>query len=185
MARGSRRRGMTRPQRRYHDRINSGDPPRVAEVFEEITGRPLTMPERPRDHSVWSAHAEMPPDEEIARLILECRGNMAAVCRAIGCARNTLRQYIEANPELLVVLGDARETILDEAEDVLAQRALAGETSELIFLLKTRGGSRGYTFRQEITGADGSPLMPANSSITVYLPSNGREGGDDDDGQEE
>lgn len=182
MARGSRRRGMTRPQRRYHDRVNSGDPPRVGEVFEEATGRPLVVPERPRDKSVWTAHAEMPPDEEIAQLILDCRGNMAAVCRAIGCARITLRQYIEANPELLVVLGDARETILDEAEDVLAQRALAGETSELIFLLKTRGGSRGYTFRQEVTGADGAPLVPANQSVTIYLPSNGRD--DDNDGDE-
>jgi hypothetical protein len=44
---------------------------------------------------------------------------------------------------------EARETMLDNAETELYEQALNGNTTALIFLLKTQGKGRGYVERQE------------------------------------
>ena len=56
------------------------------------------------------------------------------------------------------VLQSSRETMLDNAETALYDEALNGNTTALIFFLKTQGKSRGYTERQELTGADGGSI---------------------------
>jgi hypothetical protein len=48
--------------------------------------------------------------------------------------------------------------MLDNAETALYDDALNGNTTALIFFLKTQGKSRGYTERQELTGADGDVI---------------------------
>ena len=62
-------------------------------------------------------------------------------------------------PTVQDALEDAREAMLDEAENVLYDRVLDGNTAELIFFLKTRGYRRGYVERREISGKDGGPIV--------------------------
>jgi len=44
-------------------------------------------------------------------------------------------------------------------ESKLYSKALAGDTTSMIFFLKTQGKKRGYIERQEITGEDGNELV--------------------------
>jgi len=95
---------------------------------------------------------------EIAPLIPEMNGNVAAIARRFGCARSTIQSRIDKSPSLRSALEDAREGMVDNAESALYKNILAGDTPSIIFFLKTRGKERGYVERQEITGKDGGEL---------------------------
>lgn len=95
---------------------------------------------------------------DIERLLVEKRGNIAATARALGVTRKTVYKRIDKSDKLQEILHDARETMLDNAETTLYDEALNGNTTALIFFLKTQGKSRGYVERQEMTGADGDAL---------------------------
>ncbi len=95
---------------------------------------------------------------ELERLITEKRGNIAAVARVLGVPRRTVYNRLKESARLQQLLADARETMLDDAESTLYDEALTGNTTALIFFLKTQGKGRGYTERQEYTGANGEPL---------------------------
>lgn len=88
--------------------------------------------------------------EEIAAALRKWHGNVAAAALHFGVGRKTIYSKINASAMLKSVLADEREATLDMAESVLRQRALAGNTAELLFLLRTQGGSRGYNEKQQI-----------------------------------
>jgi hypothetical protein len=96
--------------------------------------------------------------KQIEPIIGEKRGNIAAVARHFKVSRQALYKHINKSPVLQAALDEARETMVDNAEGELYEQALSGNTSALIFFLKTQGKRRGYTERQEVTGADGGPV---------------------------
>ena len=100
--------------------------------------------------------------ERVIALIDEFKGNLSAVARSLGCARGTLYAYIKGKPTCQKALDNSRETMLDNVESVLYSKALAGEAWAVCFFLKTQGKSRGYVERQEVTGADGGPVIVVN-----------------------
>lgn len=95
----------------------------------------------------------------VAEAIKQYNGNLAAVARSQGVVRDTLYRFIKAHPSLKPVIEDARETMIDHAESVLYKKVLAGDTTSLIFFLKTQGKRRGYTERLEMSGPDGGPVQ--------------------------
>ena len=95
---------------------------------------------------------------EIEEQITEKRGNIAAVARFFKVSRKTIYNKISQSERLQTALENARQTMLDNAETTLYEEALSGNTVALLFFLKTQGKSRGYTERQEVTGADGEKL---------------------------
>lgn len=98
--------------------------------------------------------------------ITEHHGNLSAVARALGVARSTVYAHVEKDAGAALAVEEARETILDEVEATLEQRALDGHTAELIFFLKTRGKKRGYSEKQEVelTGSAGGPIVVASAA---------------------
>jgi hypothetical protein len=94
---------------------------------------------------------------DIEPLVDELHGNIAAIARKLGVARQTIYNRVNESTSLQASLESARETMLDEAENVLYEQVLAGNMTAVIFFLKTRGKSRGYTERTEISGVDGGP----------------------------
>jgi hypothetical protein len=79
------------------------------------------------------------------------RGNLAAVGRACRISRQSVFERVARSVPAQRALEEARQTMLDDAENTLYERALAGNTAELIFFLKTQGKMRGYVERQEVT----------------------------------
>lgn len=98
--------------------------------------------------------------EDVAPLIDKHRGNVTSVAKELGVSRRTVHRRINESVTLQEKLEQARQTMLDNAESVLYNAVLAGETSELIFFLKTQGKSRGYTEKveQQHSGPGGGPI---------------------------
>ena len=97
--------------------------------------------------------------EKITPLIEEYMGNLSLVARKLGVSRTTVYRFMESKPTLKVVLADAREKMIDNVESKLYSKALDGDTTAMIFFLKTQGKGRGYVERQEVTGADGGAVI--------------------------
>ena len=74
-------------------------------------------------------------------------------------ARQTYYNWIKNDLEFKEKIKtiEPKERFLDFLEGKLVEKINNGDTSSLIFALKTKAKSRGYVERQEITGADGIP----------------------------
>ena len=83
-------------------------------------------------------------DDEIREQIGRRRGNITAVAQTIKCSRETVYKRLRQSEELRDTLAEAREAALDRAEQFLFEKCEAGDTTALIFFLKTQGRSRGY-----------------------------------------
>ena len=88
--------------------------------------------------------------EEVTKAIEDAKGFISAAARRLGCQPATVRAYAKCYASVQAAMPDARESMLDTAESVLYRKILDGDTTALIFFLKTQGKSRGYIERQEI-----------------------------------
>ena len=92
----------------------------------------------------------------ISEKITEKRGNLSVVARSFGKSRTWLYNTLnDKYPELWDVITEARESLIDDAESELQKQMLKGNTTALIFFLKTQGKSRGYVERQEVEHGGG------------------------------
>lgn len=83
--------------------------------------------------------------EQFIEALRATRGIQAQAARLIGCDRNTVMRYIREYPQVAQALEEARASVLDDAESVLVTKAIdEGDTTALMFLLRTVGRSRGY-----------------------------------------
>lgn len=106
-----------------------------------------------------------PSQAQIERALEASRGTVAIAAQALGIHRNTLHRWLkgEGRDDLdLTRLDDyldhQRELLLDHVEQQLYAAALKGSVDAQKFILGTRGKSRGYSLRTEITGANGGPI---------------------------
>ena len=90
------------------------------------------------------------PDRLIAEALRQEGGNMSAAARALQCDRHTVWVHVCKNPELQQICSNARESLLDAAENSLRKQVDNGEGWAVCFTLKTLGRARGYVERQEI-----------------------------------
>ena len=95
----------------------------------------------------------------LTKLIDDYSGNLSMVARSLGLSRMTIYRFIDNHPTCKVALDEAREKMIDNVESKLYNKALEGDTTAMIFFLKTQGKSRGYVERQEVTGADGGAVL--------------------------
>ena len=91
-----------------------------------------------------------PSTEEMLKVIAKAQGNIAAVARAYKVDRHTIYRRIRETQALVQAIENEREIALDVAESVLIQRALAGNTQELLFFLRTQGAHRGYSEKPQV-----------------------------------
>jgi len=85
----------------------------------------------------------------------------AGAARVLGCNPQTIRNYANRYPTVAAALDGERNNLADYAEMGLKRAVLAGEPWALALALTTlRKGI--YTKRQEITGADGGPMIVVN-----------------------
>lgn len=92
-------------------------------------------------------------------LMKQHRGNVRVIAERLGICRQTLYNYINETPSVKAAMQDARESLLDDVESVLYDKALAGDAWAVQFFLRTQGRARGYVERTEVTGADSGPIQ--------------------------
>tara|TARA_Y100000592_G_C5469323_1_gene318488 strand:- start:1572 stop:2015 length:444 start_codon:yes stop_codon:yes gene_type:complete len=77
-------------------------------------------------------------------------GVVTTACRQVGINRTTYYKYLKEDEEFAKQVKDIENIALDFAESQLHKQISEGNTTATIFLLKTKGKSRGYVERSEI-----------------------------------
>ena len=77
-------------------------------------------------------------------------GVVTTACRQVGINRTTYYKYLKEDKEFAKQVKDIENIALDFAESQLHKQISEGNTTATIFLLKTKGKSRGYVERNEI-----------------------------------
>lgn len=89
-------------------------------------------------------------EDRLEELIIKNRGNLSAVARAVPMSRSGVGKRVAESDRLKEACQAARDEVLDAIEDQLFSKAMQGETTEMIFTLKTLGKGRGYIERHEV-----------------------------------
>lgn len=91
-------------------------------------------------------HAGVPLNKkDIAKLIIQSRGNLSRVADALGSTRTSVRRVIDKDTELSDLLEEARERRIDLLEESCWEDATENrDTAMRCFLLKTQARHRGY-----------------------------------------
>ena len=108
-------------------------------------------------------------NKKIIEIYMKKGCNVSATCQALNISRATFYRYKEKSKALAQQLVEAEEAVIDNAETILLSKINDGDTTALIFFLKTKGKKRGYIEKIE-TEELGERLAP----VQIVLPSNGR-----------
>jgi hypothetical protein len=86
-------------------------------------------------------------------------GVVSEACKTVGIARTQFYKYCKDDPTFQAEVKAIEENTLDFVESALYNQIKEGNTTAIIFYLKTKGKKRGYVERTEVTGIDGSPVI--------------------------
>jgi hypothetical protein len=95
---------------------------------------------------------------QIEQALAHAGGVQSVASDALGVHRSTISRRVARSERLQQVRREARESTLDLAESKLLELIKAGNLTACIYYLKTQGKERGYSERQEVTGAKGGPV---------------------------
>jgi len=93
-------------------------------------------------------------NEQLELALRQASGNISQVARDLNVSRSIVNQRVHNNKKLQKILEDAREELVDIAENALKTKINQGDVAAIIFTLKTQGKRRGYVERQEITNTE-------------------------------
>lgn len=88
--------------------------------------------------------------EKIVEVFSKKGCNVSATCIALDIDRGTFYKWKNADSVLSNMLKEAEEAVIDNAESKLLQKINEGDTTCLIFYLKTKGKNRGYVEKTEV-----------------------------------
>lgn len=92
-------------------------------------------------------------------------GIITDAANSLGIHRNTLHNWINADPELLPHVAGGREELLDLAESQLVKNIKNGDVASILFTLKTIGRGRGYVERHEYAEHVEQELYPDQDNL--------------------
>jgi hypothetical protein len=134
-------------------------------------------------------------EAEVAEKFREVNGNVSAAARQLGVTRQGLHKYLRTRPRLRAVLDEARQRLLDLAEEQLGRAVREGALWAVLFTLKTVGKSRGWgerppheppegwvpikviEYRLPSRGSDPAPAPPQLPAPSLAGPGQDREPG--------
>ena len=105
--------------------------------------------------------------KEIIEAIHETKGIVSVAARRLGISRKAIYDARDKYKGVAEALEDAREAMTDFAEGQLYKNIQKGDTTSIIFYLKTQGKARGYVERQEV---DNRHQIEGVLGIDVHLP---------------
>lgn len=86
-------------------------------------------------------------------------GLIMMTCEATGISHDTVKNWARTDQKFLEQISGVQEYTLDAVEQRFLKKIIdEGDTTAMIFYLKTKGKNRGFSTRLELTGANGGPL---------------------------
>lgn len=88
-------------------------------------------------------------------------GNVSQACRASKISRQTFYNWKDEDDKFLseIINAEPDEMFVDFVENALQKKILSGDTTAIIFALKTKGKKRGYVERQEFNHNFEQPIF--------------------------
>ena len=111
--------------------------------------------------------------DDLITAIQDGRGYASKAAELLGVSRTSFYTYLNRFATAKQTLEDVREKRHDTVELALMTKIDKGDTTAIIFYLKTQCKSRGYVERQEITGADGGKIEYVNNWRDSTIPTPG------------
>lgn len=87
---------------------------------------------------------QRPTNDEIKEALTKAAGNIALTAKILTVSKTWLYNKINSSQPLLDHLKELRSDIVDEAEIALRNRIRNGDTTAIIYTLKTMGKERGW-----------------------------------------
>lgn len=100
------------------------------------------------------SHKQRYTPDQVAEAVTKSRGILTGAAQALGCSRQTVDNYVKRHKKVRDAYDNARETTIDFVETKLLKNIDSGDTTAMIFFLKTIGRSRGYVERVETRNFD-------------------------------
>jgi hypothetical protein len=99
-------------------------------------------------------------------------GNVSQTCKVLDMDRSTYYKWLKEDEDFKneVESVEPKELFLDFTESKLVEKINTGDTTAIIFTLKTKGKSRGYIERKEIEHQGG-----IESTLIEWKPANKKE----------
>lgn len=95
----------------------------------------------------------------------KAHGVVTVAARNAGIHRDTHYSWMQTDEDYAAKAKAMKEVAIDFAESMLYKLISEGNVAATIFYLKTQGKNRGYVERQEVTGADGAPIIEIIGNI--------------------
>ena len=96
--------------------------------------------------------------QQVIEAISGTGGIKSTIAKRLDVTRWTVDNYLERWKTVKEAYNEEREKIVDMAETKLLEKIRGGDYPAIRFFLMTQAKDRGYTERQEITGADGDVI---------------------------
>ena len=98
--------------------------------------------------------------QEFIKLFPKLVGNISLICQALKIDRGTYYKWLKKDEGFKQIIEDGGEGLIDHVESKLYARIDSGDTTAIIFFLKTKGRSRGYIEKHflEHSGSETKPL---------------------------
>ena len=96
--------------------------------------------------------------EQVIAALKKTRAAVYLAADELHCVPKTVYNYAKRYASVRDCIEAEDGKVTDTAELKLASAILNGEPWAILFRLRTKGKSRGYVERQEITGADGGAI---------------------------
>jgi hypothetical protein len=77
-------------------------------------------------------------------------GVVTTACQMVNIDRSTFYKYVNEDPDFKAAVGDIDNEALDFAESKLHDQIRKGDTTAIIFYLKTKGKGRGYIEKTQV-----------------------------------
>lgn len=106
--------------------------------------------------------------DEVKKAIEKSGGLMSTIAKRLNCEWHTAKRYVDQY-ELHEAIDAEREAMLDMTEQMLFKNIQNGDTTSIIFMLKTQGKKRGYIDRQlhDITSDGKAITTPTSFKIVI------------------
>lgn len=100
--------------------------------------------------------------EQVEPVLHETHGKIALTADRLQVAYNTVAARIKESPRLRAIIAYYSERMVDKAELKFEQAIDSGQPWAIAMALRTKGKSRGYVERSEVSGPDGNPIQIVN-----------------------
>jgi hypothetical protein len=102
--------------------------------------------------------------------LIKSLGIVSAACDSLKIGRSTFYKYYREDVEFKLAVEDVQEIALDFVETKLFSKIKGGDTTAIIFYLKTKGKARGYIERTENINLDVIEVQVPSEEIPEDIP---------------